>query len=353
MGVFAIDSRRVSALPETTARSFATMFRSIVGGDIAVVRWLDIEETEVVRISTEALKEEARFRVPERALHVRGNDALLYYASVGLVHEAGIVEVDLGSLSARRIGSVPGQLARHPQPSAEGLVFATTRHRANVLLREPNGRMRPLTDGTDVHSAGRCGGDFVIGGEERDRSVVKRIDARGSLVKILAPGPTDGTGACSSDGRIWYFSRLRPSPAIRRCDDSDCRDIFSGVAAYPTVSPDGTRIAFMAYEARGPVVYWERAEGGPIHEVSETETACAAGWASSQTLWISRRRDGKVIWTQVDADSGRELGQTVAGSRDCSDGRPDPASPIDPGLRIVYDQRSQLRLLAREHLKRN
>jgi hypothetical protein len=95
------------------------------------------------------------------------------------------------------------------------------------------------------------------------------------------------------------------------------------------------------------------ADGGLEHEVSETETGCAVGWASVHTLWVSRRRAGKIVWMEVNAASGAETGKSVPGSRDCSDGRPDPASPVEPDLRIVYDLTSQLRLLAKENLRRN
>ena len=65
---------------------------------------------------------------------------------------------------------------------------------------------------------------------------------------------------------------------------------------------------------------------------------------------MSRRREGKIVWTEVDADTARETGKTAPGSRDCNDARPDPVSPVDPDLRIVYDQTSQLRLIDRAYL---
>jgi len=76
------------------------------------------------------------------------------------------------------------------------------------------------------------------------------------------------------------------------------------------------------------------------------------GWASAETMWVSRRRGREIVWTEVDADTGRETGQTVPGSRDCGDARPDPASPVSADLRIVYDQTSQLRLVPNERLAR-
>jgi hypothetical protein len=94
------------------------------------------------------------------------------------------------------------------------------------------------------------------------------------------------------------------------------------------------------------------ADGGPAHDVTDSETGCQAGWASNNTLWVSRRRDGKILWTEVDADSGKETGKTVPGERDCSDGGNDPASPVDTDLRVVASRVSQLRLLPRAQLNR-
>jgi hypothetical protein len=58
------------------------------------------------------------------------------------------------------------------------------------------------------------------------------------------------------------------------------------------------------------------------------------------------------VWTEVEADTGRETGKTAPGGRDCADARPDPDSPVNADLRIVYDQTSQLRLVPNEHLAR-
>ena len=65
---------------------------------------------------------------------------------------------------------------------------------------------------------------------------------------------------------------------------------------------------------------------------------------------VSRRRQGKIVWTEVDADPAREPGKTAPGSRDCADARPDPTSRVDADVRIVYDQTSQLRLIDRAYL---
>ena len=85
--------------------------------------------------------------------------------------------------------------------------------------------------------------------------------------------------------------------------------------------------------------------------VVETETLCRPGWSSERTLWVSRRERGEVVWTEVEADGGRPTGRRGPGSRDCFDGGQDPASPVDPDIRVLSDRPSQLRFLAAKYLE--
>ena len=133
-------------------------------------------------------------------------------------------------------------------------------------------------------------------------------------------------------------------------DRDGCRDVYRGFAVGLSLSPDNRRLAFVTMDPRGGAVKWMDANGGPQHEVAETETFCPAGWASATTIWVSRRRGRTIMWTEVDADSGRETGKTRPGTHDCFDGRPDPGSPVNPDLRIVHDQTSQVRLIANDQL---
>ena len=118
------------------------------------------------------------------------------------------------------------------------------------------------------------------------------------------------------------------------------------------VSPNAKRLARLTMDDnRGGIVEIVDADGGRSRKLTETETGCQPGWTSNDTLWVSRRRGSKIVWIEVNADSGAETGRAVPGARDCSDGRPDPLSPVQPDVRVVHEQTSQLRLLPREHLK--
>jgi len=168
----------------------------------------------------------------------------------------------------------------------------------------------------------------------------------------LTQGPRAWSPACTPDGKVWFYRPHAPNPSIRRCDRNGCRDLFHGFAIGLAASPDGKRLTFVALDKRGAIVQWISADGGEAHDVVETETSCPVGWASDDTIWVSRRRGRKFVWTEVEADTGRETGRTAPGSRDCNDARPDPASPVSADLRIVFDQTSQLRLVPNERLAR-
>jgi hypothetical protein len=87
-----------------------------------------------------------------------------------------------------------------------------------------------------------------------------------------------------------------------------------------------------------------------VHDVTATETGCRPGWSSERTLWVSRRDGKEIVWTEVEVDGGRPTGKRTPGSRDCSDGREDPLSPVDPDVRVVSERRSQLRVLPMRYL---
>jgi hypothetical protein len=106
----------------------------------------------------------------------------------------------------------------------------------------------------------------------------------------------------------------------------------------------------VTFDNRGDEVRWIGTNGGAVHDVTESETNCAPGWSSTQTLWVSRRRGKDAIWTEVDADSGRTTGRVVPGTRDCADGIADPASPGSPEVGTIADRGTQLRLLPARYL---
>ena len=356
MGVFSTALGRMNVLPDVTASPFVTMFRYVLGNRVYLGTQFDRYETEVVGISVPALDEEQRFRVPNLVLDLRQEGRQFYFAQLSKGRTADIIEIDPtlpAARAARPIGHIPDQMLRYPMMTAAGLAFVSVRLSSDLWVRRPNGGdgFTNLTRNGHVRDVNRCGRDLVVSRElEPERTVIERMDWTGKPIEQLSCGPADWSPACSPDGKTWYFRPHLPQPSIRRCDRAGCRDIYQGFAVGLSPSPDGRRLAFVTLDKRGSVVLWIGEGGGTPHEVAETETGCPVGWASDDTIWVSRRRGHTIVWTEVDADSGRETGKTVPGSHDCYDARPDPASPVNPDLRIVYDQTSQVRVVGRERL---
>jgi hypothetical protein len=350
MGVFWADAGRMKVLPDVTQRPILTMFRHVIGNRVYLGTYFDNLETEVVGISLPLLNEEERFRVPELALDIRPMGRTLLFSKRTAGRGYDIVQVNVREQTARLIGRIPEHMLRYPVPIASGLAFVSVSLASDLWWRKPNGTLINVTKSGHVWEGNRCGRDLVISEElDPERIVIKRIDFAGKRLEQLTDGPRDWSPACTPDGKVWFYRPHMPGPAIRRCDRDGCRDIFHGFAMGLDASPDGRRLAYVTMDKRGSIVQWISADGGEPHTVAETETVCPVGWSSADTLWVSRRQGRKIVWTEVNADTGRETGKTSPGGRDCADSRPDPASPVSD-LRIVYDQTSQIRLVPNEHL---
>jgi len=352
IGVFSMTTRRAVIVPDVSPRSYPTSFRSVGAKDLLVWVAFDPLDMELVRLGVPSLKETARFRMKEFVMDFVLHGNTLYGAAQGAYESNDrLLAIDVSSREARQLGRIPGQFIRYPRFADAGMAFVSIGGGPNLYARSTQGLVR-LTNSDDVYHATHCGAGIVAVRDVDHRAIVERLDRDGRIVEILSGDAGHVTSvSCSPDGEDWFISRLDHRPMIQRCHASDCRSVASVAARSVAVSPDGSRIAILSSEERGPIVSWIAVGGGEIHEVAESETACEPGWASKQTLWVSRRRSGGIVWTEVDAVTGRETGKVVQGERDCTDGKPDPASPVDPDVRIVYSEPSQLRLIGHEHLR--
>jgi hypothetical protein len=182
---------------------------------------------------------------------------------------------------------------------------------------------------------------------------IERRATDGRLIATLTDGPWDTDPNCSPDGKVLFYLRQAAHPGVVRCDAAGCRRVIDRQGMSLAISPDGKRLALVSTSGKkGPIVEIADADGGHIRELTEVETGCQPHWSSNDTLWVERRRGRDVVWKEIIADTAQETGRSTPGSRDCADGKPDPLSPAQEGVRVVYEQMSQVRLLAKEHLTR-
>jgi serine/threonine protein kinase len=350
-GVFSLATSHTKVIPEATGEPYMTAFRFVAGNLIFVSALAESEVTELVAYSWPSLREQSRFRTRDQVLDVRLRESTIYYTQIREPAERDLIAFQPKTQIARRLGRIPHQLIRYPTFAGDDLVMASLRISPD-LYAMTNGRWARLTTSGDVYTAARCADDFVVGRLVGGHGRIERLDATGRSLGVVVSGPLAGSPHCSRAGDVVFYVDAT-SWTLERCDANGCKKLTDRRGMSLAVSPDGKRVVVLTVEKRGIAIWWVSADRGEAHEVTEADSVCAPGWASNQTLWIWRRVGGAPTWTEVDADSGRETGKFVPGLRDCSDGKPDPRSPVDPDLKIIYDQTSQLRLLKGKFLAPN
>jgi len=353
MGVFSTVAGRMKVLPEVTAKPYVTSFRFVNGQRIFLSTVFETGEAEISDISIPDMTEGPRFRLPPAAYDLLSVGSRLYYTNPMPGPSSGVVEIDTSTYDARVLGRLRRQAIRNPLFVSEGLAFVARQYATTVVVEGPGAAAHRWKAKYDVLVAARCGPDIVAASEREGAMAIERRSTDGRLIATLTSGPWDTDPGCSPDGKILFYLRQKDRPAVVRCDAVGCRSLIDRQGMSLSISPDGKRLAVVSTSGKkGPIVEIVDAAGGRARELAEIETGCRPGWASNSALWLARRQGGSVVWTEIDADTGKVTGRSVPGSRDCADGKPDPASPTERDVHVVYEQISQVRLLPRAYLER-
>ena len=354
--VFDADTRHVGVVDRRTGRT-AIVAEAPQPGDWSLFRFVCRNSLYAVAVGDEKRVSLDSFEWPSLELH--GHTVVKNYSTIWQSDDCrkfytfespgdSVVELDLARREARRIGRIserrPGLVMR----AGDDLVFSAAAVRSDVWSRAAGGGMKRITDTGDFYQAVECSSGEVLAvrwPSGAGSTEIRRLEPDGSfesLVRGLVFLP-----ACSRRGSPWwwYTSQLEVPSKTFRCDRQlRCKVIAQGVGLGFALSPDETRVAFLVNSHHGIRVIWMQSSGGPFHDLGQTETGCAPGWSSDRSLWISRRLSGGLVWTEIDVDSGKTTGRTAPGSRNCTDGRPDPLSPVDDDLRVVFEHRTDIRL---------
>jgi serine/threonine protein kinase len=346
-GIFSTVTNRTTVIPDLDPDLTFTIFRSTAPSGLVHASVLIGQGTEITLFEWPTLAKAARFRVPDWALDVRvmGRDAYAYSTTSP---NSALIEVVPSHQIARAHGKVPEQLIRYQTPVPSGLVFVSIAKRPELKVRGPSGSFgRVQSDGENVLAA-PCGRDIVAERWEASRKVIVKLNIAGATIGRITGGPDDESPVCSRDGATVFYIEKKDRWVIRRCDRTACRDLFKVAALGIALSPDDKRLAFIEAGDRGASVRWASTDGGPVRNVCVAETMCDPVWSSPRTLWVSRKREGKASWAEVDTDTGLDTGRTRPGATDCSSGlddEVDTSSPADPDVRIDVRQVSQVRFL--------
>ena len=227
-------------------------------------------------------------------------------------------------------------------------VFASNERTASLIRRSGGAEVDVHID-PDIIWASACGQRMIATQVKNGVTRTVWIDSDGSVGGTLA----DNTmyPRCSSDGRFMVWEKMGQPMTLQRCDQGGCSTLFKGAAGTLSLSPDDRRLAFLTEENRGHVIRWVATDGqGGGREVAVVDTACYPVWANERDLWVALHNGRRVTWTEFDSDTARPTGRTLAGTRDCTDSVPDPASPGKEAVKIEFSFRSQVRLLPAKYL---
>jgi serine/threonine-protein kinase len=346
MGVFSTETNRLTVLPEPTHEEYLTSFRQTMGNVVYVSAALDGgARTQILGTTWPTLEKTTPFGFRGFALDVVTADGRTFFASdrsPGI--SALILRVEPAAREARRLGSLSlrNNIVRYLNLVGNDLAFASIHFEFDAWKRQANGQASQLTHDGLVMDAYDCGEDFlVLRWGDADMNLW-RLRADGTVVAQLPTKPLTNAATCTADGRTFYAAG---NYGIDRCDGiGACRSILSRRITSVAASPDGERVAFLEIAKGVPRVRWIPSEGGPVHEIADSESLCRPGWSSNHTIWVSRRRGQQPIWIEVDVDTREETGRTAEGGRFCDDALPDPKSPVSARVFVKSSSRSQIRL---------
>jgi hypothetical protein len=351
MGVYSLVTNRGAVLAEPTTAPHASAFRYVSSDRIFVSAWLDATSTEISGYASPSLREEYHLHLTEYLTDWRPAGAShAFYTTTNFVPPSTVFDIDLAHNLSRRAGFIAGQFVDRLATAAAGLVLVSSRVSSTVSVRWQDGRQTELRRDWLVFGGDRCGDDLLLAEKSGDGIAVVRVDPRGAALARMSPGPSDLQVTCAPDGRSWLYSSFGAGLGLWRCEGTSCRRLVGDATWGSAVSPDGERIAFATVTARGPAVRWVASAGGDAHDLADTETICGPTWSSPRTLWIARRHGSNIVWTEIDADSGRATGRVRPGTSDCTDARNDPETPDAP-VRVRVERHAQLRLVPAAELR--
>jgi hypothetical protein len=350
VGVFSLDTNRATILPVLDGRPSFTTFKAAIFDRVLVARITDSFTSQIALFAWPSTDVVARFDLPAFIAEWQSADGLRLF---GAAHEPDrgfdIVELDVVARSARRLGDVPGSHLRALALAGHVLAFASYRYGGELWLDTGRGG-RLVTHGVQAREVARGAGHLLVSVVHTGKEWIVELDDQGRQRGAVTSGPRDESPSILPDGRSWtYVHRTGDAPGFYRCQwGGSCARISQAIMPYATVSPDGTRVAYVDPAPQGSRARLAPLVGGAPHDVGDASSYCRPVWSSAHTLWISRRAEGIPEWVEIDVDGpeARPTGRTQRGARDCSDGLPDPAAPVRDGAKIVVDWRSELRVHA-------
>jgi hypothetical protein len=353
VGVFSLETNRSTVVGTVGDGASGASFRWTSGNVLFLGEMWRGNETEFLGFEANSWREFVRFRVPAPAMDlVVAGPGKYLGVIVGTGIAQGAYEAVPSRRIARRIGFIPGQEMARLARVDDGWFFTSRRETTVVTLPARDGRPSDsFKVSPSIQAISDCGDEFLTIDTEGGAYRVIRRTRKGGMIRYSTDGPMDYGVSCSRDGRWFYLKASDGKGTVVGCGPDGCTDLLKGNFWRIRVSPDGSRLAVLSLEKRGPTVSWiELREPANVHFLRETETTCCPTWSSNGAIWITSREGAATVWIEVDIRSGKDTGRRQRGSTNCSDGTEEPNPPGEPEAKFTSTFRTQLRVIAQDVL---
>jgi hypothetical protein len=288
------------------------------------------------------LTEMWRLSIPDGAISAGSPDGKVLFLPAPAEDEFVLRRVDTVGRTVTRIAKLPGHVISVPTFLPEGMVFIARKTHSDAWRRTAAGTFEQLTHNDDIGSVAPCGRGYVATTYSKEMLI---LDADGRVKRRFASSSLNTMSAvCSPDGRDRYVVGALPKSGLYRWGDDEAPELFANVVTpFIAMAPDGKRLALAKPSPAAFVASWMSLTDRQLHEIGISDSNCEISWASNHSVWLAKRRGGRLLWIEVDVDTRAETGQAVEGAHICANGLPDPQSPGNKDLRVETTTTSEIR----------
>jgi serine/threonine protein kinase len=342
VGVFSLATRRTTVVPDLAGAPSMSNFRGTFGSTIVqMANRTSSQYTDLVGYRWPMLTEVLRLSIPDTAISVGSPDGNVLFVPSFEGAEQVLLRLDPTGRSVTRIAKLPGYMIAAPTFLPERMAFIARRTKSDAWRRTAGGSLEQLTHIGDAISIAPCGAGYVVTTETND---LVMLDDDGRESRRFNSAAAIASAVCSPDGRNRYLIALSPEPGIYRWGERGERELIANVVTpFIAISPDGKRLALAKASPAAFLVSWMSLADHQLHEIGISDSNCQISWSSDHTIWLSKRRGGRLLWVEVDVDTRTETGKAIEGAHTCASGFPDPQSPGNRDLRVETVTTSEIR----------
>ncbi len=243
--------------------------------------------------------------------------------------------------------------ATFPQAGTGEKVLVARHSSSDVWLVGRAGKERLTNDGEDYSADISPTGDLLISRRGTDGQLAIWWRGQDGREKKLTAGPRDVEPTFSHDGQSWTYSDYATkSVVLCSVATEKCRVVHQDefLPGWPTLSPDGTSIAYLTQVNGSRVVIVSASDGHP-RKSWDAFYQCAPVWSSSTTILYLEALSGHYSWSERNVLTGEKTGKRIAvpaenmaiGEIEC--GSASPESPLFRPIRVEKAERSRILVL--------